>query len=55
MVSRKVFALSTKVKILVHLEIGIVSPVSETLKGFIHLFAFPNSSEYKPRLAWHRL
>jgi len=37
--SRKVFALGMKVKILVHLEIGIVSPANETLKAsFIYLY-----------------
>ena len=39
MFSRKVFALGTKVKILVHLESGIVSPASETQQAsFINLF-----------------
>ncbi|HKP82700.1 MAG TPA: hypothetical protein VJT69_11800 [Pyrinomonadaceae bacterium] len=36
---RFVFALGTKVKILIHLESGIVSPVSETQKAsFINLY-----------------
>jgi len=47
MVSRKVFALGTKVKILVHLEIGIASPASETLKAsfiYLHFRIFRNTS-----------
>jgi len=47
MVSRKVFALGMKVKILVHLEIGIVSHVSETLKlrsSILHFRILRNTS-----------